>query len=418
MTADAPAYRTHLFTDLRGYTSYLERAGNAAGAELLERYRRLVRDAIARLGGTEVSTEGDAFYVVFPSASSAVMGGLAIVDDIDRENAANPDRPIHVGVGIHSGEVVETSETFVGTAVNVASRVCAVARPGEVLVTATVRGLVHGSVDATFVSRGRKKLKGLTEPVEVFAVVPVGKAAPTQRNLPQRRTAFAAVAGVGVLVVGLMAGFALLPRQPAATATPGPTQVPAAVVGPLGIGTYQSAKLAPKIRFEVTDLGWSVYRDTSDATGLLYQFKPSGQLDIGRPGRVFVDPCSSGGASVPTGRTPAEFFAAAAQAPYLNVPEPTAVSVGGRSGLRSDILVDPGAMAACGSLGGSGVAVFSLGGEFWAAQPGEVARVIALDTEDGLITLLVSNAEASATSVNALEDFFNLADRIIESISF
>src|SRR6188474_1486893 len=148
MTVDAPAYRTHLFSDLHGYTSFLERAGNAAGAEMLDRYRRLVRAAIGRFGGTEVSTEGDAFYVVFPSASSAVMCGLAIVDDADRETATHPDQPIRVGVGIHSGEVVETDKTFVGTAVNVASRVCAVAQPGEVLVTSTVRGLTHGSVDA------------------------------------------------------------------------------------------------------------------------------------------------------------------------------------------------------------------------------------------------------------------------------
>src|SRR6188474_514828 len=148
MTVDAPAYRTHLFSDLRGYTSFLERAGNAAGAEMLDRYRRLVRAVIGRFGGTEVSTEGDAFYVVFSSASNAVLCGLAMVDEAALENQAHAEVPINIGVGIHSGEAVETDSTFVGTAVNVAARVCAVAQPGEVLVTSTVRGLTHGSVDA------------------------------------------------------------------------------------------------------------------------------------------------------------------------------------------------------------------------------------------------------------------------------
>jgi hypothetical protein len=78
--------------------------------------------------------------------------------------------------------------------------------------------------------------------------------------------------------------------------------------------------------------------------------------------------------------------------------------------------------AACGSLGGagsgSGISVFSLGGEFWSAQPGEIVRVVALDGADGLITMLISNTEASATSVQSLEDFFNLADRIVQSVRF
>jgi class 3 adenylate cyclase len=417
MTADAPAYRTHLFSDLRGYTSFLERAGNAAGAEMLEGYRRLVRSIVPRFGGTEVSTEGDAFYVVFPSASSAVMCGLAIVDEADRETAAHPDRPIRVGIGIHSGEVVETDETFVGTAVNVASRVCAVAQPGEVLVTATVRGLTHGSVDASFVSRGKKKLKGVAESVEVFTAVPRGAAVPRSARLPGRVALLVGATGA-VLLLGIGAVLAFRPAPPGPAATPGPTQERTAVVGELPIGKYQSARLSPKIHFAVADLGWSVYRDTSDAVGLLYEFNPPGKLDIGRPGRVFVDPCASGGASVPAGRSPAEFFAAAAQAGFLHVGETTNVNVGGQTGLSADIAVDPGAQAACGSLGEAGIAVFSLGGEFWSAQPGETVRVVALDTANGLITFLVSSAEASATSVQALEDFFELADRIVASIRF
>ena len=415
-TAPSAAYRTHLFSDLRGYTSTMERAGNAAGAEMLNRYRALVRAAIARFGGTEVSTEGDAFYVVFPSASSAVMCGLAMVDDAARENEAQPQVPIRFGVGIHSGEVVETGGTFIGTAVNVASRVCAVARPGEVLVTGTVRGITHGSVSATFVSRGRKRLKGIAEPIELFTVVPAGHAVATLQRVPRGRVAM--LAAGGTLLVALAVAVVAWPRQPPPAPTPTPTQERSAVVGPLDIGSYQSARFTPKLHFVISDRGWSVYQETSDAVGLQYQFNPPGQLDIGRPGVVFTNACAPGGASVPAGRTAAEFVAAAAQSPFLEVKEPVAVNVGGQTGLQVDIAVDPAAQAACGSLGGSGIGVMSLGGEFWNAQPGETFRVVALDTADGLITMLASNEEASATSVAALEDFFARADRIIESIRF
>ena len=363
MTAEAPAYRTHLFSDLRGYTTLLEKAGNAAGAEMLSRYRALVRAAVARHGGTEVSTEGDAFYLVFPSASSAVQCGLAMVDDATKENEAHPDVPIKIGVGIHSGEAVATDATFVGTAVNVAARVCAVARPGEVLVTGTVRGIVHGSIAATFHSQGKKKLKGLAEPIEVFTVVPPGRAAPRAQLLPRGRAlVLAAVAGAVVIGLGATA-FWPQPAQP--TITPGATQVPAAGVGPLGLGTYQSDRFTPRIRFDVTDPGWSVVRNTSDAVGLLYQVEPPGNIDIGRPGRVFLDPCATEGESVPVGRTAADLFNAVGQAHYLNPSAPTRTTVGGVAALRSDITIDPGAQAACGGLGGgtggSGIAVFTPG---------------------------------------------------------
>ena len=76
----ASAYRCFLFADLRGYTSFIERAGNAAGVALLDEYLSIARSSVAQHDGAEVKVEGDGFHAVFPSASSAVMCGLAIVD--------------------------------------------------------------------------------------------------------------------------------------------------------------------------------------------------------------------------------------------------------------------------------------------------------------------------------------------------
>src|SRR5215210_514639 len=129
--------RGFLFADLRGYTNFVEQRGAAAAAELLMRYRALAREEIARFGGAEIKTEGDSFYVVFDSVSSAVRCGLAITVAAK----ANEEEPIRVGIGVHAGETIEADGGYVGSPVNIAARICSQAAAGEVLVSETVRAL-------------------------------------------------------------------------------------------------------------------------------------------------------------------------------------------------------------------------------------------------------------------------------------
>jgi len=168
--AGTAAYRGFLFSDIRGFTAFGERYGNTAAAAKVGRFLEIARTAIARYEGAEVKTEGDAIHAVFPSASSAVLCGLEIVDAAAQLSAQEPDRWFDLGVGVHAGEAVETAEGFIGTAVNVAARVCAAARPGEVLVTSTVKGITQASIPVGFIARGRRRLKGIREPIELFAV--------------------------------------------------------------------------------------------------------------------------------------------------------------------------------------------------------------------------------------------------------
>jgi class 3 adenylate cyclase len=199
-----PGFRAFLFSDLRGYTAYIEAHGDAAGARLLERYRGVVRAVIVGHEGAEIRTEGDSFYVIFPSASKAVAAGLEIVAGAARQEADTSSAPIRVGVGIHAGETEETAEGPVGSAINVAARICAAARPGEVLVSDTIRSLVRTSSAITFVSRGRPSLKGVTEPIELFAALdPV--AAPATGRVPGRVLRSRRVPGRIAFVLGLLA---------------------------------------------------------------------------------------------------------------------------------------------------------------------------------------------------------------------
>jgi class 3 adenylate cyclase len=227
-----PSSRTNgfLFADLRDYTRYVESHGDRAAAALLEAYRSLVRAAVPEHGGAEIKTEGDSFYVVFPSASSAVQCGLAILTSAAESRAAG-GTPIQVGIGIHAGETVETPEGYVGSAVNVAARVCSEARAGELLVTDTVRALTRTFLPVQFVDRRSRRLKGIAEPMVLYRVEPAAAGAaigPGRRDA--RRLALGAgtarTVRIGALLVGLLLGGAaasyllLAAQRPDAGASP------------------------------------------------------------------------------------------------------------------------------------------------------------------------------------------------------
>jgi branched-chain amino acid transport system substrate-binding protein len=203
--------RGFLFSDLRAYTDYVETHGAASAAALLDRYRALVRDAIKQFGGAEIKTEGDSFYVVFNSVSSAVRCGLVITGKALLDAAEHPDELIKVGIGVHAGETVETAEGYVGSPVNIAARICSQAGPNEVLVSETVRALTRTVLPVHFQSRGRRQLKGIAEPVALYAVIETAPGAvpwamprKAQRSLA-RRAMLASVplaALVGLVVIG------------------------------------------------------------------------------------------------------------------------------------------------------------------------------------------------------------------------
>jgi len=166
----APVTRAFLFADLRGYTDFVERNGDAAAARLLRDYRALVRREVARATGAEVKTEGDSFYVVFDSASAALDCAVAVQRRARTHNAKEGTEPIAVGIGLHAGETVAFDQQFVGSAVNVASRLASQAGAGEIVASDTLRGLVRTSTEHAFTDRGELTLKGVSEGVRAWTV--------------------------------------------------------------------------------------------------------------------------------------------------------------------------------------------------------------------------------------------------------
>ena len=212
--------RGFLFADLRGYTDFVEQRGAAAAAALLTQYRALAREAIGQFGGAEIKTEGDSFYVVFDSVSSAVRCGLAITTA-----AHAAAEPIRVGVGIHAGETIEADGGYVGSPVNIAARICAQAGPGEVLVSETVRALTTTVLPVQFKSRGRRELKGIAEPIELFAVEEAAAGATAWPSTGRRRLsrrARAGLAGGVAIAVAAAAGIGWFALQPSTGLPSGP----------------------------------------------------------------------------------------------------------------------------------------------------------------------------------------------------
>jgi len=241
-TGDAGATKTHgfLFADLRGYTRYVDAHGDHAAAELLERYRALVRSAVAASRGAEIKTEGDSFYVVFDSASAAVRCGLAIVEAA-AATSEGPADAIEVGVGVHAGETVETAEGYVGSAVNIAARLCAQAKAGELVVSETVRALTRTYLDVEFEPLGTRRLKGLDEPIAIDRVLPRGaqRARGRPRPMGQRRGwRIAGIAAAGVVVLLGVVGAAVTWQGARPVPSAAPSQ--AAGVTPTAASTVPS----------------------------------------------------------------------------------------------------------------------------------------------------------------------------------
>lgn len=155
---------TVLFTDMVGSTEKAAVLGDAAWLALLERHHRTVRSLLERHRGREVDTAGDGFLATFDGPARAIRCAMAIVQALG-------ELGIEVRAGLHTGECELVGEKVGGIAVHIAARVVSQARPGEVLVSSTVKDLVAGS-GLSFEDAGERELKGVPDRWRLYRVVP------------------------------------------------------------------------------------------------------------------------------------------------------------------------------------------------------------------------------------------------------
>lgn len=144
---------TVLFVDIVGSTERAASLGDRAWRELLEAFQGKVRDVLRQHRGREIDTTGDGFLTTFDGPARAIRCAGAMRDAVRALG-------IELRSGVHTGECERTGEKLAGIAVHIGARVAALADPGEVLVSQTVRDLVAGS-GLVFDERGSHVLKGV-----------------------------------------------------------------------------------------------------------------------------------------------------------------------------------------------------------------------------------------------------------------
>ncbi len=150
------------FTDIEGFTRFTALHGDDAALALLADHHRATGPIVRSRGGKVVKRLGDGLMLSFPSAESAVLAALELVDV--------PPEGLRLRAGVHCGEAVVTPDDLIGHDVNVAARVAAVARGGQVLATVTVRDAVGDLRDVTFGRARRRSFKGVEQAVPVCPV--------------------------------------------------------------------------------------------------------------------------------------------------------------------------------------------------------------------------------------------------------
>lgn len=198
---------TFLIADLRGYTRYTQEHGDEAASKLAHRFAEIVRGAIGSSGGKVVELRGDEALCVFSSAREALSGAIELQRRSRADLDDEPALPLGVGVGLDAGEAVPTEGGYRGGALNVAARLCALARPGEILASETVTSLAGRHEEASYAPRRAVRLKGIGQPVRHGEIVPGVPLPPLPRALPKARTW--RLGGRWALALALALGIAL-----------------------------------------------------------------------------------------------------------------------------------------------------------------------------------------------------------------
>lgn len=152
---------TIMFTDIVGSTSHAAKLGDRHWQDLLSLHDRTVRQEIGRFRGREINTMGDGFVAAFDGPARAIRSALAITAGVRQFG-------IEVRAGLHTGECEVRDESLTGIALHIGARISAMAGPGEVLVSHTVKDLVAGS-GITFTERGSHPLRGVPGEWAIFA---------------------------------------------------------------------------------------------------------------------------------------------------------------------------------------------------------------------------------------------------------
>ena len=251
-----------MIADIRGYTSFTRERGDEEAARLTGRFAELVREVVSASGGQTVELRGDEALCVFDSPRQALRAAIGLQQRFADAIREDPSLPLRVGVGLEAGEAVRAEDGYRGGALNLAARLCSLARPGEVLAGDGIV-LMAGQVDGlAYSDRGRVRVKGIANPVRVhkleFELDLPADERPKKRFT--RGAVIAAAAAALLLVGGGVAAFVALGGSGEASGVAGDS---AALLDPEN-GQVQSETAVGSTPIDVVsdaDAAWTVDGD-------------------------------------------------------------------------------------------------------------------------------------------------------------
>lgn len=157
-----------MFSDIEGFTAYVEAHGDEAGRALLQQHHRVFREHLKRHDGVEIKSMGDGFMLCFTSARKALTCAAAIQADLERCSF-----PLKVRIGLHAGEPLQEGEDLTGQMVNLAARVMDQADGGQILLTEVVKNLAGTLKGFQYVDHGTRRLPGISQPQQLYQFHPI-----------------------------------------------------------------------------------------------------------------------------------------------------------------------------------------------------------------------------------------------------
>jgi class 3 adenylate cyclase len=174
---------TFLFTDIEGSTRLLQELGDRY-ADVVRDHRQIIRDQLGEHGGTEVDTQGDAFFFSFPRARDAVAAAVAAQRAL-REHTWPSGADVRVRMGLHTGEPTVGEDGYLGLDVVRAARICSAGHGGQILLSETTRALLGNDVPGgwSVVDLGRQNLKDVQHE-RIFQLATDGESFPALKTHP------------------------------------------------------------------------------------------------------------------------------------------------------------------------------------------------------------------------------------------
>jgi len=159
---------TLMFSDMEGFTAMTERLGDSGAHRVIQSHNGIVREHVELFGGREVDSQGDGFLIAFKTSHDGVSAAVALQRAFASYSEANPEEPIRIRIGLHTGEAIRDADKFFGRTVIMACRIADQAHAAEILIS----GDVHDAVGKEFAVSDPHELtlKGFSG---TFAVYPV-----------------------------------------------------------------------------------------------------------------------------------------------------------------------------------------------------------------------------------------------------